>query len=89
MIRYEPTLVDLTSNFFILCTNMKFKYITIHSGWSLNIHEFRVAAELNKSDLSVRGSDISFLLKTILFSCGPHWKVLWQTVETSTECNIS
>ena len=23
MIRYDPTLVDLTSNFFVLCTNMK------------------------------------------------------------------
>ena len=22
-IRYDPTLVDLTSNFFVLCTNMK------------------------------------------------------------------
>ena len=23
MIRYDPTLVDLTNNFFVLCTNMK------------------------------------------------------------------
>ena len=34
MIRYDPTLVDLTSNFFVLCTNVK-AYIIIHSGWSL------------------------------------------------------
>ena len=36
MIRYDPTLVDLTSNFFVLCTNMNvFIYIIIHSGLSL------------------------------------------------------
>ena len=23
MVRYDPTLVDLTSNFFVLCTNVK------------------------------------------------------------------
>ena len=26
MIRYDPTLVDLTSNIFVLCTNMKVYY---------------------------------------------------------------
>ena len=31
-IRYDPTLVELTSNFFVLCTNLK---IIIPSGWSL------------------------------------------------------
>ena len=31
----DPTPVDLTSNFFVLCTNMNFIYIIIHSGWSL------------------------------------------------------
>ena len=37
MIRYDPTLVNLTSIFFVLCTNMKFIfiYIIIHGGWSL------------------------------------------------------
>ena len=35
MIRYDPTLVDLTSNVFVLCTNVNFIYIIIHSGWSL------------------------------------------------------
>ena len=35
MLRYAPALVDLTSNFFVLCTNMKFIYIIILSGWSL------------------------------------------------------
>ena len=30
----DPTKVDLTSNFFVLCTNMKV-YIIIHSGRSL------------------------------------------------------
>ena len=34
MIRSDPTLVELTSSFFILCTKMKV-YIIIHSGWSL------------------------------------------------------
>ena len=33
MIRYDPTLVDLKSNFFVPCTNAKI-YIIIHSGWS-------------------------------------------------------
>ena len=32
--RYDPTLVGLTSNLFALCTNKKV-YIIIHSGWSL------------------------------------------------------
>ena len=32
--RYDPTLVDRTSNFFVLCTNLKV-YIIIHSGRSL------------------------------------------------------
>ena len=31
----DPTLVDLTSNFFVLCTSVKVIYIIIHSGWSL------------------------------------------------------
>ena len=35
MIRYDPTLVDFTSNFFILCTNVKVYLYNIHSGWSL------------------------------------------------------
>ena len=30
MIRYDPTLVDLTSNFFVLCTNVK-KYLMNYS----------------------------------------------------------
>ena len=30
----DPTLVDLTSTFFVLCTSMEV-YIIIHSGWSL------------------------------------------------------
>ena len=36
MIRYDPTLVDLASYFFVLCTNLKvFLYtVIIHSGWS-------------------------------------------------------
>ena len=33
-IRYDHTLVDLTSIFFVLCTNVKV-YVVIHSGWSL------------------------------------------------------
>ena len=33
-LRYDPTLVDLTSNFFVLCANV---YVIIHSGWSLYI----------------------------------------------------
>ena len=36
MIRYYPTLMDLTSNFFALLTNMQFIHIIIYrSGWSL------------------------------------------------------
>ena len=36
MIRYDPILVDMTSNFFALCTNMKVNlYQITHSGWSL------------------------------------------------------
>ena len=35
MIRYDPTLVDLTSNFFVLCTHVKVYLKIIHSGWSL------------------------------------------------------
>ena len=35
MIRYDHTLVDLISHFFVLCTNVKFICIIIHSGWSL------------------------------------------------------
>ena len=31
----DPTLVDLTSNFFFLCTNMKVKYMIIHSGMNI------------------------------------------------------
>ena len=31
----DPTLVDMISNFFILCTNMKVICIIIHNGWSL------------------------------------------------------
>ena len=41
MIRYDPTLMDLPSNFFVLCTNMK-AYIFNKSQWvelSMNIHE--------------------------------------------------
>ena len=34
MIRYDPTVVDLTSIFFVLCTNTKI-YLNIHSGCSL------------------------------------------------------
>ena len=33
MIRYDPTLVDITSNFFVQCVQT-FIYIIIHSGWS-------------------------------------------------------
>ena len=32
MIRYVPSLVDLTSNFFVPCTKEKV-YIMIYSGW--------------------------------------------------------
>ena len=35
MIIYDPTLVDLTSNFLVLCTNLKVYYIIIHSGWGI------------------------------------------------------
>ena len=35
MVRYDPTLRDLTSKFFVLCTDVKVYYIIIHSGWSL------------------------------------------------------
>ena len=36
MIRYDPTLMDLTSYSFVLCKNVKvYFYIIIHSGWSL------------------------------------------------------
>ena len=35
MIRCDPTLVDLTSNFFVLCRKLKFIKMIIHSGWSL------------------------------------------------------
>ena len=41
MIRYDLTLVDLTSNYFVLCTNMKV-YLYNYSRWvepSMNIHE--------------------------------------------------
>ena len=39
MIRNDHTLVDLISNFFVLCTNMKVNYIIIHSGWNIFIKE--------------------------------------------------
>ena len=32
MIRYDPTLVDLTNNFFVLCTNVKV-YLYNYSSW--------------------------------------------------------
>ena len=35
-IRYDPTLVDLTSNFFVPCSNVN---IIIHSCSSIDIHE--------------------------------------------------
>ena len=41
MIRYDPTLVQLTSNFFVLCTNVKV-YLFNYSKWvelNMNIHE--------------------------------------------------
>ena len=41
MIRYDNTLVDLTSNLFVLCTNVKV-YLYNYSLWvdlSMNIHE--------------------------------------------------
>ena len=41
MTRYDPSLVDLTSNFFVLCTNVEV-YLYNYSEWvelSMNIHE--------------------------------------------------
>ena len=41
MIRYDPTLVDLSSDFFVLCSNVKV-YMYNYSKWmefSMNIHE--------------------------------------------------
>ena len=40
MIRYDPTLVDLTSNFFVLCTDLKV-YLYNYSKWVeyMNIHD--------------------------------------------------
>ena len=35
MMRYDPTQVDLTSNFFVLCTNLKVYLYNYISGWSL------------------------------------------------------
>ena len=35
MLRYDITLVDLTSILFLLCTNVKLIYIIFHRGWSL------------------------------------------------------
>ena len=35
MIKYDPTLVDPTRNFFVLCTNMKSYLYSFHRGWSL------------------------------------------------------
>ena len=35
MIRYDPTLVDLTDNFFVIHTKVKVYYVNIYSGWSL------------------------------------------------------
>ena len=32
---YDPTLVDLTSKFFVLCTNIKVYLHNFYSGWSL------------------------------------------------------
>ena len=40
MIKYDPTLVDLTTNFFVLCTNV-LVYLYNYSWWvelSINIH---------------------------------------------------
>ena len=31
----DPTLLDQTSIFFVLCTNLKFIYIIVHSGCNL------------------------------------------------------
>ena len=42
MVGYDPTLVDLTSYFFVLCTNVKV-YLYNYSYWvelSMNIHEY-------------------------------------------------
>ena len=44
MIRYDPTLVDLTNNFFVLCTKVKV-YLYDYSLWvelSMNSHEGKV-----------------------------------------------
>ena len=42
MIRYDPTLVDLTSNFFVLCVQNEEVYLYNYSQWavlSMNNHE--------------------------------------------------
>ena len=44
MIRYDPTLMDLSSNFLVLCTNVKV-YLYNYSQWvepSMNIYEGKV-----------------------------------------------
>ena len=42
MIRYAPTLVDLTNDFFVLCTNVHVQYFYKNSKWvelSMSMHE--------------------------------------------------
>ena len=56
MIRYDPTLVDLTSNFFVLCTNVKV-YLYSYSYWvelSMNIHERKGLTVYTMYTLQVR-----------------------------------
>ena len=55
MIRYDPTLVDLASNFFVFCTEVKV-YLMNYSYWvelSMNIHERKGSVIILHSSFSM------------------------------------
>ena len=47
MIRYNLTLVDLTSNLFILCSNVKLNFFIFLRGWSLALISTLINVRIN------------------------------------------
>ena len=58
MIRCDPTLVYLTSNFSVLCTNVKFIYIITHSGW--NLAWIFMKERVKSTKMTLKPSDILY-----------------------------
>ena len=74
MIRYDPTLVNLTSNFLVLCTNMKY-YSYNYAEWvdlSMNIHEGKV-----KGFVLYTMHGMVPLIKTYTIDKTPPWSTVY------------